>query len=227
LVAEAGLIAASEELVRTRAEREGLAAQRNNLYLIAPVDGLVVARDADPGTTVVAGQAVVELIDPSTLWINVRFDQVRARGLAANLPTQITLRSQASDSQPGRILRVEPLADVVTEEVLAKVIFDQLPKPLPPVGELAEVTVKLPGLPAGPVIPNAAIQRIDGRLGVWQITDGKLRFTRVSLGTSDLNGEVMVREGLNEGDRVVVHSEKALSARSRIHVVDQLRGVSP
>ncbi len=227
LVAEAGLIAASEELVRIRAEREGLAAQRNNLYLIAPVDGLVVARDVDPGTTVVAGQAVVELIDPSTLWINVRFDQVRAQGLVANLPTQITLRSKADDAQAGRILRVEPLADIVTEEVLAKVIFNQLPKPLPPVGELAEVTVELPGLPAGPVIPNAAIQRMDGQLGVWQIADGKLRFTRVSLGTSDLNGEVMVREGLKEGDRVVVHSEKALSARSRIHIVDQLRGVSP
>jgi HlyD family secretion protein len=227
LLAEAGLTAASEELLRARAERDGLVAQRTNLYLIAPVNGLVVSRDVDPGTTVVQGQTVVELIDPSTLWINVRFDQVRARGLAANLPAQITLRSQAGDSKAGRILRIEPLADVVTEEVLAKVVFNQLPKPLPPIGELSEVTVELAGLPAGPVIPNAAIRRMDGQFGVWQITNGELRFTPVSLGASDLNGEVMVREGLKKGDRVVVHNEKALNARSRIHIVDQLRGVSP
>ncbi|MDT8387803.1 MAG: efflux RND transporter periplasmic adaptor subunit [Thiogranum sp.] len=226
-IAEAGLIAAREELVRTGAEREVLAAQRNNLQLIAPVDGLVVSRDADPGTTVVAGQAVVELIDPDSLWINVRFDQIRARGLAAGLPGRIALRSQAGEWRAGRVLRIEPLADAVTEEILAKVVFDQLPDPLPLIGELAEVTVELPALAAQPVIPNAAIQRRNGRSGVWQVKDGDLHFTPVSLGVSDLNGQVSVREGLVAGDRVVQYSEKALGKRSRIHVVEQLPGVAP
>ena len=90
LVAEAGLTAAREELSRVRSEQAALEAQRSNLSLIAPVDGLVVSRDADPGTTVVAGQAVVELIDPNTIWVNVRFDQIRAQGLAAGLSARIT-----------------------------------------------------------------------------------------------------------------------------------------
>ncbi len=136
---------AGEELSRIDADREALIAQRKNLNLIAPVDGLVAVRDADPGTTVVAGQAVVELIDPKSLWVNVRFDQIHARGLTADLPAQIVLRSQAGRVATGRVLRVEPLADAVTEEMLAKVVFDQLPEPLPPVGELAEVTVSLAG----------------------------------------------------------------------------------
>jgi HlyD family secretion protein len=67
---------------------EALPSQRADLRLIAPVDGLVVARDADPGTTVVAGRAVVELIDPASLWINVRFEQLQASGLAADLPAR-------------------------------------------------------------------------------------------------------------------------------------------
>ena len=37
--------------------------------ILAPVADLVVARNADPGTTVVAGQAVVQVIDPASLWI--------------------------------------------------------------------------------------------------------------------------------------------------------------
>lgn len=226
-VAEAVLRAAREELVRVRAEREALAAQRSNLRLVAPVDGLVVARDVEPGTTVVAGEAVVEVIDPSSLWINVRFDQIWAKGLAANLPARIALRSQTGEWQSGRVLRVEPVADVVTEEMLAKVVFDNLPDPLPPVGELAEVTVELPAQAPEPVIPNAAIQRIDGRLGVWQTTGRKLRFTPVTLGVSDLDGQVQVREGLAAGDQVVAYSEKALHARSRIHVTESLPGVQP
>lgn len=224
-VAETGLDAAREELARTRSERAALLAQRNNLRLVASADGLVAVRDVDPGTTVVAGQAVVELIDPKNLWLNVRFDQLGGHGLAAGLPVRIVLRSRAGQALAGHILRVEPIADEVTEETLAKVVFDQRLEPLPPVGELAEVTVTLPALPKTPVIPNAAIQRNNGQTGVWQVMNGDLRFTPVTLGTADLEGNVQVRAGLAAGDRVVVYSAKALSTRSRIKVVDRIPGV--
>ena len=227
LVAAAGQTAAQEELSRVGAEREALEAQRSNLSLIAPANGLVVSRDADPGTTVVAGQAVVELIDPTTLWVNVRFDQIRAQGLAAGLSAQITLRSQGGELQAGRVLRAEPLADAITEETLAKVVFDQIPKPMPPVGELAEVTITLPTLAAAPVIPNAALHHIGDRLGVWQLINDDLRFTPVSLGPADLEGRVQVQEGLKVGDQVVVYSENAVSEHSRIHLVERIPGVKP
>lgn len=226
-IAEAGLNAAREELARVRAEGEALVAQRDNLRLIAPVDGLVVARHADPGTTIVAGQAVVEVIDPESLWVNVRIDQMNAQGLAADLAARIVLRSQSGGAMAGRVLRIEPLADAVTEEMMAKVVFDRLPAPLPPIGELAEVTVVLPPLAAGPVIPNAAIQRINGKLGVWRVNNGDLLFTTVTLGTGDLDGLVQVREGLKVGDQVVLYSTNALHARSRVDVVDRLPGVQP
>ncbi len=225
LVAQAALTAAREEVSRLQADLNALKAQRRDLFLIAPVDGLVVSRDAEPGTTVVAGQSVVELIDPNSLWINVRFDQISSHGLSANLPARIVLRSQSGKVLDGRVLRVEPLADAVTEETLAKVVFDKIPDPMPPIGELAEVTVILPPLPARPVIPNAAIRRIDGKLGVWQVIGGKLRYTPVSLGTSDLDGNVQVRKGLKVGDRIVVYSESELTKHKRIHVVDHIRGV--
>lgn len=225
-IADAALSAAREDIVRARSDREGLVAQRSNLRLIAPVDGVVAVRDADPGTTIVAGQAVVEVIDPKSLWINARFDQISASGLAGGLPTLIVLRSRGGQTLKGRVLRVEPKADAVTEETLAKVTFDNKPEPLPPVGELAEVTVDLPALPAAPLIPNAAVQREGDKVGVWQIVDDDLHFSPVKLGTSDLNGYVQVREGLKNGDQVVIYSEKALTARSRIHVVDHIPGVS-
>ena len=225
-IADAALSAAREDIVRARSDREGLVAQRSNLRLIAPVDGVVAVRDADPGTTIVAGQAVVEVIDPKSLWINVRFDQISASGLAGGLPARIVLRSRGGQTLKGRVLRMEPKADAVTEETLAKVTFDNKPEPLPPVGELAEVTVDLPALPAAPLIPNAAVQREGDKVGAWQIVDGDLRFSPVKLGASDLNGYVQVREGLKNGDQVVTYSEKALTARSRIHVVDHIPGVS-
>ena len=224
--ARANLDAARQELVRARADRDGLLRQRANLRLVSPVDGIVTRRDADPGTTVVAGQAVVEVVEPASIWISVRFDQQRAQGLSALLPAQIVLRSRAGEVLAGRILRIEPLADVVTEEILAKVAFTQAPATLPPIGELAEVTVALAAQKAMPVVPNASVQRVDGRLGVWVVEEGSLRFLAVKTGATDLEGRVQILQGLSGGEKVVVHSHKALDANSRIKVVERIMGKS-
>ncbi len=226
-VADAALAAAREDVGRLRAEAKALGAQRSNLGLRTPVAGLVALRHADPGTTVVAGQAVVEVIDPASLWVDTRFDQISAEGLAAGLPAEVLMRSRRSQAQAAQVLRIEPLADAVTEELLAKIVFDSTPAPLPPVGELAEVTVLLPPLPEAPTIPNAAIRSVDGQRGVWKLVDGGLAFAPVELGRADLDGNVQVSSGLAAGDRIVVYSERTLGARSRIQVVERIAGVTP
>jgi RND family efflux transporter MFP subunit len=225
--AAARLEATREELARARSERDGLKKQRAQLQLVAPVAGLVVARGVDPGTTVVAGQAVVEVIEPGSLWIHARVEQLLASGLRAGLPARIVLRSRSTEELTGTVLRLEPVADAVTEETLVKVVFDSLPDPLPSVGELAEVTVALPPLPATPVVPNASIQRVGEKTGVWVVERGDLRFAPVKLGATDLDGRVQVLEGLETGARVVVHSRRAIGAGTRIKVVDRLPGVAP
>lgn len=223
-ISEAGLAAAREELARARSERKALLARRDDLKLVSPTDGLVTARNDEPGTTVIAGQTVVEIIDPTSLWIDARFDQTGATGLSAGLPANIVLRSRSGRRFSGHVLRVEPLADDVTEETRAKIVFDSMPEPLPPVGELAEVTVAAPALPPAPVIPNSAIHRLGGATGVWTLTDGRLRFAPVRLGVTDLDGNVQVTEGIAPGDRVVVYSEKTLTSHSRIRVVKRMPG---
>ena len=225
--AQANLEVARQEMVRIAADRDVLIQQKANLRLMAPTAGLVTVRNADPGTTVVAGQPVVEMIDPATLWINVRFEQLRATGLRADLPARIVLRSQAGRTIAGKVLRVEPVADTVTEETLAKVVFDTIPEPLPPVGELVEVTVALPALPAAPVVPNASVQRVGGRLGVWLIEGNSLQFAPVRMGATDLDGRVQILEGLEPGAQVVVYSVRSLGTHARVKRVERLPGVSP
>lgn len=225
-IADAALAATREDLARAQSDRSALVAQRRNLRLIAPVAGVVAIRNTDPGTTVVAGQAVVEVIDPKNLWINVRFDQSGVAGLAANLPAHIVLRSRSDQALPGHVLRVEPMADSVTEETLGKISFDSQPEPLPPLGELAEVTVDLPALPAAVVIPNAALRRVGDQTGVWRLIDGEAQFAPLVLGAADLDGQVQVRKGLASGDQIVLYSDRALSARSRIRVVEHIAGTT-
>ena len=221
--AEANLAAARQDGARLRAERDGVRQQRQNIRLVAPADGVVTARDAEPGSTVVAGQAVVRLVDPASLWVKVRFAQGRSAGLAAGLPAEIALRSNPARPLAGKVQRLELLADSVTEERIAQVAFDAMPAGIA-LGELAEVTLKLPAAQVGPVLPNAAIKRRGEQVGVWALREGALVFVPVRLGSADLEGRVQVREGLRAGDRVIVHSESELTPESRISVVESLAG---
>ncbi|CAG0959638.1 Macrolide export protein MacA [Burkholderiales bacterium] len=219
--------AVTEDQARLRAERDATRAQRANLRLVAPAEGLVAARRAEPGTTLVAGQAALTLVDPKSLWINARFDQAQSGGLAPGQKATITLRSRAGLSLAGQVLRLEPLADAVTEETLAKVVFAPLPEPPPAIGELAELTVQLPPRPSAPSIPNAALSRFEGKLGVWQLAGDELKFTAVQVGDADLEGRVEVREGLRRGDRVIVYSAKPLHSGSRVTVVERVLAPGP
>ena len=112
------------------------------------------------------------------------------------------------------------------EETLAKIRFKHLPQPLPPIGELADVTVTLPALPARPTVPNASLQRVDGKLGVWRAEADTLQFMPVKVLGRDLEGHVQV-DGLKAGERVVVYSQRALGAHSNISIVARIPGVSP
>lgn len=224
--ADANLAAARQDQQRLAAERAGLRQQRANVRLLAPADGVVTSRDAEPGSTVVAGQAVLRVIEPSSMWVKVRLDQARSAGLSAGLPAQIVLRSNPGRPLSGKVARVEALSDSVTEERVAQIGFDQVPAGLS-VGELAEVTLSLPPTSKAVLLPNAAIKRRNAQTGVWVIDAGVLRFAPVRVGQASLDGQVQVLDGIKPGTTVVVHSEKELGERSRITVVDALAGRQP
>jgi len=222
----ANLRAARQELSRIKSDLHSLYEQRDNLILRAPAAGLVTLREAEPGTTVVSGQAILEIIDPTTIWINARFDQADVTSLKAGQSARVIVRSQQNQPYAATLTRIEPKADAVTEETLAKASFNKLPVPLPPVGEMAEVNVALPTLPAAPVVPNSAITRYKGKTGVWLFAGGKLQFRSVHFGGSDPDGLVQVIDGIQAGDQVIAYSRQALKHNSRVRVVKQLPGVT-
>lgn len=219
--AQANLAGAAQELQRLAAEHAGLAQQRGSLRLLAPADAVVTSRDAEAGSTVVAGQPVLRLIDPASLWVRLRVDQGRSAGLAPGLPAHIVLRSQAPHSLAGQVARLELLADSVTEERIALVAFAQAPLGVS-VGEMAELTLQLPSISGVLLVPNASIARQQGQTGVWRLKAGQPEFVAVRVGAQSLDGQVQILQGLAAGDEVVAYSQRALNAGTRVQVVDAL-----
>ncbi len=221
--AEAALAGARQDLARLDAERAGAQQQRSNLRLLAPADGVVTARDAEPGSTVIAGQAVVRLIATDSLWLKLRLDQHRSAGLQVGLPAEIVLRSRPGQVLSGKVARIEMIGDAVTEERIAQVAFDTPPKDVS-IGEMSEITLRPPGVKQALAVPGAALRLHGGKSGVWLLADGKPRFVPVTTGTQGADGRVQIIDGLKEGDVVIVHSESELAADRRIKVVSTLTG---
>ena len=217
------LAGARQDMIRMDADLEGVKQQRVYIRLVAPTDGVVTSRDAEPGATVVAGQAVLKLVQPDSLWVTVRLDQGRSAGLQAGLPAKITLRSNPRKPLAGKVVRVEPVSDSVTEERIAQVAFDLMPQGMS-TGEMAEVTLHLPSIGDTLLIPNASLRYRGAQAGVWLREDGHLRFAPVKTGAEDPDGKVQIIEGLKASDEIVVYSERDLDDNSRIKVVSSLIG---
>jgi HlyD family secretion protein len=210
----AGATAARRDIARTEAELRGLGRQRATLKLVSPIDGVVLAREAEPGMTVVAGQAVLRLADPARLWVRARVDQTRAEGVTAGQAADIVLRSTRGAPRPGKVARVDLQSDAVTEERIVNVAFDPAPAQLY-LGELAEVNIHLPARENVLTVPRAALVQHQGRAGVWQIEAGRARFAPVRAGVQTAE-RVEIAAGLALGDPVIVYSEKQLDAGVRV-----------
>lgn len=219
------LAASRQEIKRASAEVAALAKQRANLRLVSPVDGIVTAREAEAGDTVVAGQAVIRVIDPASLWVRVRIDQGRAGGIAQGQAARVVLRSRRGEELSGKVARIELQSDSVTEERLVDVAFDQPPAGWS-IGELAEVTIQLPKVDAGLFVPSQAVQRLGQQTGVWQIEQQRARFVAVRTGASTLDGRTQILEGLRAGDKVITYSQQALQPDMRVRAAASLISAS-
>lgn len=217
---EATLSAAREEVSRVAADRDAIMSQRTNLKLISPVNGLIVSRDAELGTTVVAGQPVFHLIDPQTLWVRTRIDQSRFYGISVNQTATIILRSRPNEPIYGKVSRLEVQGDNVTEERFVDVSFNDVPNVIP-LGELAEITINLSPITDALVVPSAAVKRLNKEDGVWVIDNGQLRFKFVTIGAQTLDGKTQIIKGLNSGDEVVIYGSKQLVEGMKVRVEKQ------
>jgi HlyD family secretion protein len=224
--AAAALAAAQQEQRRARSDERGLGKSREHLRLTSPVDGVVSARLAEPGSTLVAGQSVVQVIDPASLWLRLRIDQGLSAGLATGLPAQIRLRSQPGRVVQGRVARVDLVGDAVAEESIANVVFDAAPAGLA-IGDMAEVTVQLPPLEHALAVPAAAVKRVGERTGAWRLQDGRAEFSTFATGRTSADGLTQVLSSLAVGDEVIVHSQRALAPGVKVRVVDVVGKAAP
>jgi len=217
--ASANLATAREEHARAQADMRGIGKARAQTRLISPANGVVVARLAEPGSTVVGGQVVLQVVDPKSLWIETRVAQHQAGQVRVGQEAEVVLRSRPHAPLAGKVARVDMVSDAVTEERIVNVAVAAVDASI---GEYAEVTFKLPQLNDTRSVPTAAVKRIDRQTGVWVLQDGQVVFKPVKVGVTTMEGRTQILDGLGNDESVIVYSQQPLRAGIKVRVVSEL-----
>lgn len=193
--------------------RKGMADTR----LVAPVSGVIGKRQLDVGETALPSQAVVTILDISTVKVKVSIPENELKNIGANTQSTITVEAINKGYNGGRIEKgVE--ADVMTHTYDIRInVANPGHKLLP--GMVA--TVRFPSLGAGGhagvYVPITAVQRkSDGGSFVWTVdATGKAHRSAVTLGAIAGN-KIAVTSGLKSGERIVTEGYQKLSEGSKV-----------
>lgn len=171
--------------------------------ITAPMDGVIITRQAEVGSTVVPGGTLLRMVDPATLWVAMRVDESVLGRVQVGQAASIRLRS--GERLSGKVARIAPQSDAATRELEVNIAFDQAPARFA-IDQEAEVAIDT-GAVAGITVPLGALTRDrEGRQGVLAVVDARTAFRPVQTGAS--NGElVIITQGLAAGASVVARAE--------------------
>ena len=207
---------AAAEIERAGKNVEALEVKLSKYNVFAPVDGYVIAREAQKGESVVPTQPILEIVDPKTVWIKAYIDEKISGAVKVGQKATITLRSQSDKKFSGVVKRIAPQSDAVTEEREVDVAFETLPIPFY-MNEQAEVLIATKVLKNVVKVPlNLLIHKGD-KVGVWVDNGSKAHFNVVNV--KGMNSTEAAVEGLTLQQKLILPApnKKPLSEGSGIH----------
>lgn len=229
-------VAASEAEVRaSHAEVASLRVNLGQLTLAAPFDGVVLNRPPQVGEVIGAGTvsgtttanataAVIEVMDPRSLVIEVDVPEARLSLVRVGGPCEVSLdafpdrRFRATVSELGR--RVDRAKATVPVRVR---ITDDAPGVLPEMSArvsflTAEVSAEALTARSRTLVPAAAVAARGGARVVFAVEEGRARAHRVTLGPRSGESYELV-QGPAPGTRVVLAPPAELSDGSPVKEV--------
>lgn len=207
--AKASLSQALAEQRRAISSAEQLgagASATGEMVLRSPLSGVVLSRNAQPGAVVAAGTQLVSVTDPTSLWLQVNAPEKLASVFRVGGILHFSVPAYPADRFDARITAVGAALDPDSRTLLVRATVLNGNQKLKP-EMLASVSVEAEGTGAIPVVPDGAIQLLDGRPTVFIVKPkaaGGATFVRRAVEIGSRTGsKVAVTRGLAAGELVV------------------------
>jgi cobalt-zinc-cadmium efflux system membrane fusion protein len=176
------------------------------MVLRSPLSGVVLSRNAQAGAVVGAGTQLVSVTDPTSLWLQVNAPEKLASLFRVGGVLHFTVPAYPADKFDARVTAVGAALDPDSRTLLVRATVLNGNQKLKP-EMLASVSVEGEGQAVVPVVPEDAIQLLDGRPTVFIAKPNNLggaTFFRRSVEVGSRTGStVPVIRGLAAGELVV------------------------
>jgi len=216
--ADAALEAAKKQVAATRANVSAVRANVGFAVIRAPFTGTIGISQVKTGTAVVAGQTVLNTVstdNPVAVDFNVdqreifRFLKIQQQNQKAGDSTFTLAFNGEKYEHPGRIQFIDRAVDPQTGTIKARLTFANNNGMLKP-GMNGTVRVANNGAGNAIVIPFKAVTEQLGEYFTYVVGDSsKVTQQKIEIG-QQLGSNVIVRSGLQAGDKIVVEGTQNL-----------------
>jgi len=153
------------------------------------------------------GGAVVSLYDPTNVQVRVDVDQASIKGIRQGTPARIVTEADRTRVYSGRVIRVEPLAELAKNTISVRVSIEDPDLMLFP-EMVARVTFLNEDVSDESnrrliLVPATAVVKEDGQTHVYIVQRGVAKSREVRAG-GEREGMVEVVDGLHLGQRVIL-----------------------
>lgn len=209
------LEAAQSRLRQAQSEHQVARNQSGYTALRAPADGVIVARRAEAGQVVAAGQPVLVLAVAGEREIAISLPEHDVAGYRIGQPVEVELWARPGRRHAGRIRELAPEADPRTRTFAARIAFDAEAAGAE-LGQSARVLVSGAASRALSV-PLPALAQFDQQPFVWVVEPESLvvRKTPVALQSFDENSAI-IGSGLAADAWVVIAGVSLLEDGQRV-----------
>lgn len=190
----------------------------------APRDGVVLERAVVDGMMVGAGEVLFRLADISTIWVLADVPETELGTIQPGTAATVQVRGLPGQSFEGQVSLIYPEVREATRSVLVRI---EIPNPDGLLLPNMYADVELGGGDAAPVVavPDSAV--IDSgtrQVVILDLGEGQFEPRDVTIGRRG-NGFTEIRDGVAEGDRVVIAANFLIDAESNLKAA--LRGLAP
>ena len=189
---------------------------QKTLTIYSPAFGVVTKKNAFKGHYVKKGEHQYEIVDLSSVWVDVDVYEYELPWVRKGIPADMELAYIPGKRFKGEVLFIYPYLEAKTRTVKLRLAFPNPDYQLKP-GMYANVFLKSVIVRDSLVIPQEAV--IDS--GVRQIVfvavgEGRFQPREVNIGLEGNENDYQVLAGLNEGEEIVLSAQFMLDSESRL-----------
>jgi len=202
-----------------RAELQKQQVMLSEYFLESPMEGKVMEDYShSAGNMITPSTPVLHIAQVDELKAVIKAPQVRAVLFHEGMDAELEVESLPDIKFKGKISMISPMVDSSSRTSTLEVSVENEEGLLKP-GMFSKVFIIEEEVEDAIVIPLEAVVEESGQKFVFRVTEGVAHKVKIQPGI-EMDRQLQVREGLNEGDLVIISGGNTLSEGDRVSVVE-------